>query len=162
MEVDLVPVSEDDKDVLANLIQFYRYDFAASRGYELTRHGTFVYPYLDCYFIEPEREPYFIFHDGELAGFALARADVDGPGSWYVCEFFVVRHHRRRGVAQEAARLLFARHPGFWALKFDRSDEPAAAFWPHVVGTFARGPVTEQDLQPPEVTFAATRLRFEV
>ena len=36
MNVQLTAVTEDHKDVLANLLQFYRYDFSEFHGYELT------------------------------------------------------------------------------------------------------------------------------
>ncbi len=52
MNVELVAVIEEHKHVLANLLQFYCYDFSEVRGYELTPHGTFVYRYLDHYFSE--------------------------------------------------------------------------------------------------------------
>jgi predicted acetyltransferase len=46
----------------------------------LSPHGTYTYRYLDGYFTEPDRQPYFITVDGEFAGFALARGDADDDG----------------------------------------------------------------------------------
>ncbi len=155
-------VDEADRSVLANLIQFYLYDFSDIRDLALTWHGTFTYRHLDGYFTEADREAHFITVDGRLAGFALIRGDVDGDGSWNVAEFFVARGHRRQGVAREAARRLFARHPGVWTLSFDHSNAPAAALWRSVVSTLAVGPVGEIDRHPPEAAVASTRLRFRV
>ncbi|TQM82929.1 putative acetyltransferase [Saccharothrix saharensis] len=159
MDVELVVVAESDKAVLANLVQLYQHDFSEIRDLPLTRHGTFTYAYLDHYFTEPAREAYFIEVGGELAGFALARADVDKDGSWNVAEFFVARGHRRRGVARAAARSLFARHPGTWTLTFDHANVGAAALWRQVAASVADGPVTEVDRTDP---VPATRLRFRV
>ncbi|WP_447004169.1 GNAT family N-acetyltransferase [Saccharothrix isguenensis] len=159
MDVALVAVAEADKPVLANLIQLYQHDFSEIRELPLTRHGTFGYSYLDHYFTERAREAYFIENGGEPAGFALARGDVDADGSWNVAEFFVVRGHRRKGVAREAARLLFARHPGVWTLNFDHANDAAAAFWPSVAASIAVGPVDAADVVG-EVP--CTRLRFRV
>jgi predicted acetyltransferase len=159
---ELVAVDESDKSVLANLIQLYLYDFSAVRDLVLSPHGTYTYRYLDGYFTEPDREPYFIIVDGELAGFALARGGVDDDDSWNVSEFFVIRRHRRKGVAREAARLLFAQHPGEWTLSFDHNNNPAAALWRLVASSVATGPVTEIDRFPPEAEVASTRLRFLV
>jgi predicted acetyltransferase len=159
---ELVAVEETDKSVLANLTQLYLYDFSAIRDLPLSPHGTYTYRYLDSYFTEADKEPYFITVDGELAGFTLARGDVDNDGSWNVSEFFVVRSHRRKGVARETARLLFALHPGVWTLSFDHNNKPAAALWRSVVGSMAAGPVTETDRFPPEAAAASTRLRFFV
>jgi hypothetical protein len=57
---ELTPVSEEDKPVLANLIQLYRYDLAPIRGYELSEHGMFVYRYLDHHFVDHGLEACFI------------------------------------------------------------------------------------------------------
>lgn len=159
MSVQLVAVTEPDKPVLANLVQLYQYDFSEIRDLPLTRHGTFTYRYLDHYFTERAREAYFIEVGGGLAGFALARGDVDDDGSWNVSEFFVARGHRRRGVAGEAARHLFARHPGAWTLSFDHANPPAAAFWRSVTASVAVGPVAEVARDEP---VPSTRLRFRV
>jgi predicted acetyltransferase len=159
VDVELLAVAEADKPVLANLIQLYQHDFSEIRELPLTRHGTFGYSYLDHYFTEQTREAYFIEAGGELAGFALARGDVDADGSWNVAEFFVARGHRRKGVAREAACLLFARHPGVWTLNFDHANTAAATFWPSVTASVATGPVEEVDVFE-EVP--CTRLRFRV
>lgn len=38
MNVELTPVAEEHKSVLANLIQLYLYDFSETRGYKLTAY----------------------------------------------------------------------------------------------------------------------------
>jgi predicted acetyltransferase len=162
MAVDLVTVDEADKSVLMNLIQFYQYDFSEIRDLAWTRHGTFTYRYLDAYFTEADREAYFITVDGHLAGFTLARGDVDQDRSWNVAEFFVARRYRRQGVARASARLLFARHPGVWTLSIDHNNGPATALWRSVVSTVAVGPIGEVERYPPEAAVASTRLRFRV
>ncbi|SDC42765.1 GNAT family N-acetyltransferase [Actinokineospora iranica] len=161
MSIDLAPVHEPDKPVLANLLQFYLHDFAEIRAGELTPHGTFVYRYLDSYFTEPAREAYLITVAGALAGFAMARGDVD-PGCWNVAEFFVARGRRRSGVGRGAARRLFSRHPGEWTLSVDHDNAPAMRFWQQTVAGVAEGPVIRTDQHPPEVDHASTRLRFRV
>ncbi|MCE7010555.1 GNAT family N-acetyltransferase [Kibdelosporangium philippinense] len=154
MTVELTPVAEPDKPVLANLVQLYLYDFSEIRDdLKLSPHGTFIYRYLDTYFTEPDREAYFIMADAELAGFAMVRSDVDDDGSWNVAEFFVARQYRRRGVATEAARSLFALHPGEWTLTFDHANKPAVVFWRSV----ATEPYIEIGLPDDR-----TRLRFLV
>ena len=159
VDVELAAVAEADKPVLANLLQLHQYDFSEIRELDLTPHGTFTYRYLDPYFTESGREAYFVTVDGSLAGFALLRSDVDDDGSWNVAEFFVVRRHRRRGVARRAARLLFARHPGEWTLSFDRNNAPAEALWRSVVAEAATGAISETERPPP---IAGTRLRFTI
>ena len=159
MEVELQRVAESDKTVLANLLQLYRYDLSAVRGMELTEHGTFIYRFLDHYFIDGEkREAHFIRYDGHLVGFVMTRLLPDGVRE--MSEFFVVRAHRRCGVGRHAAELVFRRHPGAWEVAFDDPNEGAASFWLGVVAGCASTPVEQRRAHPPERSFQQTVLRF--
>jgi predicted acetyltransferase len=162
VEVELVQVTEADKSVLANLVQFYRYDFSPIRHFELTDHGGFVYRYLDHYFVDgSDREPCFIRHRGRLAGFTMTRAKGEGAVALReVAEFFVVRAHRRCGVGRAAAVLMFNRHPGRWEVAWDDDNAEAAAFWPVAVATVAVGVVARAPDGPPHRTYRQTVLRF--
>jgi predicted acetyltransferase len=160
MKVELNVVTEDHKHVLANLLQFYRYDFSAIRGYELTPHGTFVYRYLDHYFTEDGREACFITAGGELAGFTMTRRLSDSTHE--VAEFFVMQRHRRSGLGRAAAHQMLRRHPGEWLLAFDHANHAAARFWPPTVAAIADGRIDESDRHPPEVSHPGTWLRFHV
>jgi predicted acetyltransferase len=156
--VELVPVAEHHKPVLANLVQFYRYDYTEIRDLELSPHGTYPYRYLDHYFVEPGREALFIVADGTLAGFALMRRLDDGTNQ--VAEFFVLKARRRGGVGRAAARALFARFPGRWQLEFDDANAAGRAFWPAVVAEVATGDVESRSVGPPEFDHRCTQLRF--
>jgi predicted acetyltransferase/SAM-dependent methyltransferase len=144
--VVLEPVAEEDKAVLANLLQLYRHDLSEFLHYELSEHGTYVYRFLDHYWSEPGRHAFFIRVDRHLAGFALAR-DVDGEHE--VAEFFVVRRHRHRGVGLEAALALFARLPGRWSLFHDNANEAAGRFWKEVVERASGGNFEHERLISP-------------
>jgi predicted acetyltransferase len=163
MDVDLHAVGAEDKPVIANLLQLYLHDFSEFEPHELSVHGLFDYAWLDSYFSEPTREAHLITVAGRPAGFALARCDVDGDdGAWNVSEFFVVRGHRGSGVAGQAARLLFRRHPGPWTLSYLPANLPASRFWPNLVAAVASGPVSRVEPPLPEPSAPKTRLRFHV
>ncbi|GAA3063002.1 GNAT family N-acetyltransferase [Actinokineospora globicatena] len=149
--IALVPVSLPDKAVLANLVQLYLHDFSEFRTVALSPQGTFSYPYLDQYFVDPDREAHFITVDAALAGFSLARIEA---GAWTVAEFFIARGYRRRGIARTAALLQLALHPGPWTIEYDNANHPAATLWHSIAPLTA----TETRLQAP----ARTRLSFVV
>jgi predicted acetyltransferase/N-acetylglutamate synthase-like GNAT family acetyltransferase len=157
-DVRIEPLEEENKSVLGNLLQLYRYDFSSDRGYELTEHGTFVYRYLDAYFFEPGRRAWLIRHRGFLAGFALIRELPDGCTS--MAEFFVVRAHRRSGVGRRAATMVFSARPGEWELGYDVTNEEAAAFWPEVVASVAAGEIERTVAGPPVRSVTQVMLRF--
>jgi predicted acetyltransferase len=158
VDVELVAVTVDRKPVLANLLQLYLHDFCEFRPAELSAQGTFDYLWLSSYFNAPEREAYLITSGDRLAGFAMIRCDVEGDeGAWNVSEFFVVRGHRRSGVAREAAGQLFRRHPGVWTLSYLHHNVPAARMWPAVADSVADGPVVRADRCPPAVPAGGAR-----
>ena len=157
-QVELVSVGEQHKAVLANLVQFYRYDYTEIRDLPLSPHGTYPYRYLDHYFVEPGREALFIVADGKLAGFALMRRLDDGTNQ--VAEFFVLKARRRGGVGRAAAHALFRRFPGRWQLEYDHTNAAGRAFWPVVVAEIAAGPVETSEVGPPDVDHPCTQVRF--
>jgi predicted acetyltransferase len=152
VKVTLTRVPAEDKVVLANLLQLYLHDLSQFIPLELTAHGTFVYPYLDLYFREPEREAYFAAADGRLAGFTLAHREK----SWTVAEFFITRRHRRQGIGKEVAKNLFTLHPGTWTLTTAHGNKPAETFWRTLITT----PTTETHLYPPQAADPCTQLQF--
>ncbi len=144
---------EQDKPVLANLLQLYLHDLSEFLPLELTPHGTYTYPYLDLYFREPDREPYFIDNGDALAGFALLRREQE---TWSIAEFFIARAHRRTGLGRAAAQALLALHPGPWTLTFTPANKTAETFWRTVIS-----PTAERTLTPPEVSEPRTLLHFQ-
>ena len=107
MEVKLKKVPEEDKPVLARLLELYRYDLSRFDGSRLNRHGLFGYRYLDSYWTEKNRHPLLIIADGEVAGFVLVNdfCRLCEPGEANsIAEFFVLRNFRRKGIGKEAAK----------------------------------------------------------
>ncbi len=105
-----------DKPVLRHLIELYLYDFSEFTGEDVGDHGLFGYRYLDHYWTEPDRHPFFIRVGERLAGFVLVRKcpGDDGDSESSIAEFFVMRKYRRRGVGRVAARRVFDMFPGRW------------------------------------------------
>ena len=157
-EVELIAVTEHEKSVLANLLQFHRYDLSAARGYEVTDHGTYIYRLLDHDFLEPDRDAFLLRHDGALAGFVMSRALPTGERE--VSEFFVMRSHRRAGVGTRAAEALFAMHPGRWVVAYDDHNPDGSDFWPDVFRRVAIDAVQSGHSGPPARSFVQTVLRF--
>src|SRR5438270_9299770 len=115
---------------------------SAVHGYDMTAHGTYIYRYVDHYFLEADRDAYLLRHEGALAGFVMSRELPTGERE--VAEFFVVRSHRRAGVGTQAAEALFALHPGRWVVAYDDQNHDGSAFWPGVVERVAAGAVQRE------------------
>lgn len=86
-----------------------------------------AYPYLPRYWREVGRYPYLILSDRQTAGFALVRR-LDSA-SVEMAEFYIRPAWRRAGIGQQAARALFAHHPGDWMLSVRQDNPCGLAFW---------------------------------
>jgi predicted acetyltransferase len=137
MTVTLRPAELDDRDLLRQLLYDYLREFDGR---------TEPYPYLEAYWQEPERLPFLIDVDGDVAGLCLVRVR---DGGWSIAEFYVVPAHRRAGIGRAAVETLADRarsagaahleakvHPGnLEALPFWLAAEFAVADAPNVVVT---------------------------
>src|SRR5579863_8835348 len=137
-QIDLRPASLDQKPIVANLLQLYVHDFSEFIACPIGPDGRFGYTDLDLYWTDPQRFPFLIYVDQELAGFLLVqgipRADT---ALWDMSEFFILRGYRRRSIGNRAACEAFARFPGSWQVRVMESNAPACAFWNRAVRAFA-------------------------
>ena len=74
MEVKIESILLEQKSVLIQMMELYNYDFSVYSNDDINEHGYYGYPYLDHYWTEDTRYPYFIRVDGRLAGFVLVRS----------------------------------------------------------------------------------------
>lgn len=146
-DVVLVPATAADAVLLANLISLYAHDLSDVFGLEVGADGRFAYDRLPLYWSEPERRFAFLIRAGaSLAGFALVTRGSpasDDPDALDVAEFFVLRRHRRAGVGQRAATLLWDRLPGHWFVRVSEGNRPALPFWQGVIRTYTNGDFQE-------------------
>lgn len=141
MDFELERVGLEHKAVLRNLMELCRHDYSEFSGEDIGTHGLFGYRYLDHYWTEPGRHPFFVRVAGQMAGFALARTlDAVGPAPVYsMAEFFILRKYRGSGLGQQAAHRIFALFPGVWRVHQEAANLPAQAFWRKVIGRYTKG-----------------------
>ena len=77
MNIEITKAEKDHKTVLRQLLEFYCYDFSEYLQTDVNTHGKFEYPYIDAYWIESDRHPYFIKVDGKYAGFILINKECE-------------------------------------------------------------------------------------
>jgi predicted acetyltransferase len=146
-DVFVVPALADDAALLANLLELYQYDLSEVFPVELGANGRFGYERLPLYWSEPTRRfPFLIRHGDRVVGFALITRGSpasDDPDVFDVAEFFVVRRHRRFGVARDAAFQVWDRFPGRWIVRVSEGNVAAWPFWTRVIAEYARDTVTE-------------------
>lgn len=150
VQVEISATAYQEKSILRNLIQYYLYEFSQISDVKLDNTGQFNYRYLDYYWTEPDRYPFLVRVQGDLAGFVLLRRgtyfplqlDSDQAGM-LIAEFFVMEGYRRQGVGTRAALDLFARFPGRWEIAQEPSNNIGQAFWRAVVKIYGGGEFKE-------------------
>lgn len=137
MKFDLVPVREEEKEILRNLMEKYLYEFSQYELEDVNSLGLYGYSYLDCYWTEEGRWAFFLKADGKLAGFAMVNDYPEtGKTDYCMSEFFVMYKYRRCGLGKWTAFRLFEKFQGSWQLKYHPGNLPSVQFWNNVVSSW--------------------------
>lgn len=141
MDIRLEKASQDQKALLNNLMEFYCYDFSELLHTDVDGDGLFKYKYLDQYWTEEGRHPYFILVDGRYAGFVLINQHflvLEAENGHSIAEFFVMRKYRRRGIGQQIAQKAYELFPGPWEVSVVEFHKDAVAFWERTIKNYTR------------------------
>ena len=149
-QVVLQPVARGEATVLNNLFELYAHDFSEFVPLDIKPSGRFGVTVGDRWWGRDDHFPFFIYCNGKLCGFALARkgsrvttgAGAGGDDVMDVAEFFVVRGARGNGVGAGAAHALFAAFPGRWEIRVRHANAPAVRFWSRALAGWQGRPVT--------------------
>ncbi|MFP4478087.1 MAG: GNAT family N-acetyltransferase [Candidatus Izemoplasmatales bacterium] len=140
--VEIVKVKKDDKQILLNLLEKYQYEFSQYSLIDLNPLGLYGYDYLDCYFTEANRYPYFIKVNGQLAGFIMISdyPEVPEEGTDFcLSEFFVSHKYRKHGIGRIAFFDVLNKHRGQWQLKRHPKNIGSVYFWDKVINDYTKG-----------------------
>ncbi len=136
MNLEIVKVEEEQREILAHLIELYEYDFSEYENSDVNSYGLYGYSYLDYYWTEENRYAYFIKVNGKLAGFAMVcgfcyvSQDTD---TLFMSEFFVMKKYRKQGIGKQAAIEVLKMHPGKWELTVHPNNPVSHKFWNSVI-----------------------------
>ncbi|MDO3680983.1 GNAT family N-acetyltransferase [Paenibacillus ehimensis] len=156
MDIVVSKAAVEQKSVVRNLLELYKYDFTEFDPEDVNEHGLFEYPYLDHYWTEEGRHAFLVHVDGKLAGLALIRELGSDERVYSVAEFFVMKKYRRHGVGREMAFALFNRFPGQWEVAQMEENVPAQMFWKRIIDEYTKGSyeeITRDDWEGPIQTF---------
>ncbi|MDR2547780.1 MAG: GNAT family N-acetyltransferase [Lachnospiraceae bacterium] len=142
MEVKLKRALLEDREIIANLLEKYSYEFSQYDDRDVNKLGLYGYQYLDYYWTETNRHPYIIEADENIAGFVMINdfpEANDRETDFSVSEFFVMHKYRRRGVGEKAFLMVMNLHKGKWQLKRHPKNLASVSFWDKVVDEYTNG-----------------------
>ena len=130
-----------EQSLIEGLTQFYIYDFSEmepldSARFEFNETGSFgTLLNIDDYWRIEGCHPLLVRANERPVGFALLNTHSHRGGSVErnMGEFFIVRKHRRRGLAREVVRRVLAMYPGRWEVAVAERNTAAKAFWPRAI-----------------------------
>jgi predicted acetyltransferase len=147
--MELLKVSFEKKMILRNLMELYQYDtsqFEDESDNDVNEYGLFDYKYLDHYWTEEGRHPFFIMKSGKLAGFVLVReisVSDDVSPMFSMAEFFILRKYRMQGIGKEVAHKMFEMFKGGWSVSWLEKNLPAKTFWTRTIQEYSNGDCSE-------------------
>ena len=144
MQVNIIPATQDQQPILANLIELYAHDFSEMADLQLNSNGRYGYTPLPLYWQQPNRHPFLVTVDDRLAGFALVKQGSEiseDKDIWDVAEFFIVRRYRRHGVGKIVAHEIWRTFPGRWEVRVLERNQTGLAFWNRAIAAFTGAPV---------------------
>jgi predicted acetyltransferase len=139
VNIEIIPALEEQKSILANLLELYAHDFSEIIDLQLGVDGRFGYKHLPLYWKESDRYPFLIMINGYWAGFVFVRRGSeisDNKDVWDVAEFFVTRGYRRLGIGMKVAHEIWKKFPGKWEVRVIDRNQKAKEFWGHAIGKF--------------------------
>lgn len=158
--ITIQKVEYEHKSTLRNLLELYKYDFSEFDPEDVNENGLYDYKYLDHYWTEEGRHPFFIRVDGKLAGFVLVRmmgTNEHNQPIYSVAEFFVMKKYRKLGVGMTASTEVFNRFRGIWKVAQIENNIPAQIFWKKAIERYTNNnfqEVRENEWHGPIQTFS--------
>ena len=147
MNFKLIRASQEYKDVIKNLMQFYMYDFSEYIRYDVEEDGLFAdYPFLEEYWKEENhRFPYIITKEEKYVGFVLVKLIESQERNYFsIAEFFIMKKYRREGIGKAIAGQIFNLHKGQWEIYQKESNKPAQVFWNKIINEYTKGQFKER------------------
>jgi predicted acetyltransferase len=130
-------IGAENDTVLRNLSEHYVHDMSEWFGVQTHADGKFSYD--TSVFWKGDFAVYLAKSDDNLAGFAV----VGSADRWLgrqaardVKDFFVLRAHRGKNIAETMARFIWDEFPAEWLVRVLPSNKPAVPFWRRAIRNY--------------------------
>ena len=142
MNIILKQVEISEREILANLLEKYDYEFSQYDNRDVNKLGLYGYKHLDSYWIEESRWAYFIEVDEKLAGLVMIGnfpPVEEREMNFSVSEFFVMYKYRRKGIGKKAFFMVADLHRGKWQLQRHPKNIASVHFWDNAINEYTKG-----------------------
>jgi len=138
VKAKIVPIEQSEKGELEQLLFEYFQEIDPSKVVSESRREI-DYPYLDLYWKEESRKPFFIEYDNENIGFVLINdwiVNKEYNAKYSVAEFYIKPKFRRNRIGHEIVQELLIRFKGKWEIRQSTNNLVAINFWRNCIGNY--------------------------
>ncbi len=107
----------------------------------MNNEGIFEYQYFDNYFIDKDREAFFIKEEdsNKLLGFVMINTYLQKNSSGHsIAEFMVIPKYRRNKIGKAIAFNCFDMYKGNWEVSPSIGSERAYIFWKKIIDEYTK------------------------
>jgi predicted acetyltransferase len=141
MDIVIELVKKEEKEILRNLLEKYNYEFSQYDNRDVNEIGLYGYDYLDNYWTEENRFPFFIKKNNKLAGFVMINdyPEIKMETNYTMSEFFILYKYRRIGIGKYAVKYILNKYKGKWQLKYHPKNKASKNFWIKIIDEYTKG-----------------------
>lgn len=133
MKIKIEEILLEDKEIIKNLLFDYQKEL-------LDTDNPDEYKYLDSYWNEQDRYPFYIKKDEEIVGFVFVNTHtLITKDSHSIAEFFIMPKYRKLGIGEVAAKIVFEKFAGNWEVRVLEENLNAQLFWQKVIDKHTNG-----------------------
>jgi predicted acetyltransferase len=103
--------------------------------------GLYDYDYLDNYWTEENRFPFFIKFNNKFAGFVMINdyPEIKIETNYSISEFFIMHKYRRLGIGKYVANYILNKYKGKWQLQYHPKNKASEKFWIKIIDEYTKG-----------------------
>lgn len=139
VNIDLREATEQQKPILANLLELYAYEFSEYWKFDIGDNGFYGYDDLPLYWTDKNKFPYIVYINDKIAGFVLVQKGapgVDDKDVWDIAEFFIMRKYRKQGIGAIIANTTWKLFKGKWQIRVLQENTESLRFWEYAIQQF--------------------------
>lgn len=142
MNIKLDIVKKEEKEILYRLLEYSLFEESLNDLNEMNDEAIFEYKYFDSYFIDENRDAYFIreIETNKLLGFAMINTYTQVYDKGHsIAEFMIIPKYRKRHIGKKASFILFDKYKGNWEVKPSYNSVSALFFWNKIIKEYTNG-----------------------
>ncbi len=140
MNYEIESVTLKDKEKLYKLLQYSLYDGSQYIDNDINEECVFEYKWFDNYFIDDDRNAYFIKNGNEYLGMVMVNENLKfNKEGKCIAEFLILPKYRRNHIGKRVAYDIFEIFKGDWEVQPMENNPIAYSFWKNIINEYTEG-----------------------